>query len=78
MWCTCQSSLLLKVVHGCFNSALNAPLAPLAAAAMLLQDHEQALERERASAASRLREACERYESQMQAGRMRLIADTGG
>jgi hypothetical protein len=43
----------------------------------VLQDHEQALERERAAAASRLREACERYEGQMQTARMRLMADTG-
>lgn len=34
------------------------------------------MERERASSASRLREACERYESQMQSARLRLLADT--
>lgn len=34
------------------------------------------MERERASAAARLREACERYEAQMQAQRLRLAADT--
>lgn len=40
------------------------------------QEQEDALEREHASSASRLREACERYESQMQAARLRLLADT--
>lgn len=58
--------------------ALVEAAAAVAVAAMHLQDNEQALERERAAAASRLREACERYENQMQAGRMRLVADTGG
>lgn len=47
-------------------------------AGVFSQEREDALERERAAAACRLREACERYEAQMQADRLRLLADTGG
>lgn len=40
-----------------------------------MQDQEDAVERERSAAASRLREACERYEQQMQVQRLRLVSD---
>jgi 5-azacytidine-induced protein 1 len=39
------------------------------------QDQDDAVERERAAAAARLREACERYEQQMQVQRLRLVGD---
>jgi len=41
----------------------------------LLQQQEEALEREHAAAACRLREASERWEGQLQATRMRLMAE---
>lgn len=41
----------------------------------LLQQQDQALEREHAAAACRLREASERWEGQLQATRMRLMAE---
>ncbi len=40
-----------------------------------VQEQEDAIERERASAASRLREACERYETQLATQRARLGSD---
>lgn len=39
------------------------------------QDQDDAVERERAAAASRLREACERYKQQAQVQRLRLVGD---
>jgi hypothetical protein len=41
-----------------------------------VQDQDDAVERERAAAAARLREACERYEQQLQAQRLRLVSDS--
>ena len=40
-----------------------------------LQQQDEAIERERAAAAARLCDASERWEAQLQASRMRLIAD---
>jgi len=39
-------------------------------AELLLQEQEEAVEKERTAAAARVREACERYESQMQVWRV--------
>lgn len=39
------------------------------------QEAEEAVEKERAAAATRLREACERYEQQLAMQRMRLVSD---
>lgn len=42
---------------------------------MLAQETEEAVEQERAAAATRMREACERYEQQLTMQRMRLVSD---
>lgn len=42
---------------------------------LLPQQQDEVIERERAAAASRLCEASERWEAQLQASRMRLAAD---
>ncbi|KIY95866.1 hypothetical protein MNEG_12097 [Monoraphidium neglectum] len=43
--------------------------------ALTVKDQDDAVERERAAAAARLGEACQRYEQQMQVQRLRLVAD---
>jgi pyruvate-formate lyase len=42
---------------------------------LCMQQQDEAIERERAAAAARLCDASERWEAQLQASRMRLIAD---
>lgn len=50
-------------------------MGKLSHASSTMQEQEDAIDKERAAAQSRMRETVERYEQQMQIQRMRLVSD---